>query len=110
MLAALACAAPAQAQAPAAPSRGELLYNNHCIECHTSQIHWRDGKQVRDWAGLRAKVRFWQANAGLRWDDADITDVARYLDNTIYRLTPGTQRVGRAGEGAGVRRQPAGRA
>lgn len=94
LVTALACCAAAQAQPAASPTRGELLYNNHCIECHTSQMHWRDRRQARDWPGLRAQVERWQAAAGLQWSEADITEVARHLDNTIYRFTPDTERVG----------------
>lgn len=78
----------AQAQPLASQSRGELLYNNHCIECHTLQIHWRDRKLVQDWPGLLAQVRRWQATAGLQWSDEDVKDVARHLDKTVYRLAP----------------------
>ena len=66
-------------------NRGELLYNTHCIACHTTQIHWRDGKQANDWKGIEAQVRRWQGIAGLAWSDADIAEVSRYLNSTIYK-------------------------
>ena len=83
----LAAAFPLRAQAPApAPPRGELLYQNHCVACHDTQIHWRDRKLVTDWASLVAQVGRWQSNAGLHWPDATIEEVARYLNTTIYRF------------------------
>lgn len=87
---ALGCAGTAStatttAQAQPYPARGELLYNTHCIACHTTQMHWRDNKQATDWQGLEAQVRKWQRTAGLAWSDADIADVARYLNSTIYK-------------------------
>ncbi|WP_199236551.1 cytochrome C [Ramlibacter sp. WS9] len=96
LVTALACSTAAQAQPATSPTRGELLYNNHCIECHTTQMHWRERRQARDWPSLRAQVERWQAAAGLQWSEADITEVARHLDNTIYRFTPDTERVGSA--------------
>lgn len=82
--------APPPAAAPAplqpAPTRGRLLYETHCIACHNSQMHWRDGRIVRDWAGLAGQVRRWQERANLQWSDADILEVARHLNATIYRL------------------------
>lgn len=33
----------ADARQPVMP-RGEMLYRNHCIECHNQQIHWREGR------------------------------------------------------------------
>ncbi len=84
----LSCAsAGAQVQQPSQPlsARGELLYNAHCITCHTTQMHWRDNRQAKDWTGLAFQVRRWQAAAGLGWSDADIVEVSRYLNNTIYK-------------------------
>ncbi len=68
-----------------AQSRGELLYNTHCVACHRTQIHWRDKRQVVDWPSLRAQVHLWQATELLAWDEADIERVARYLNDTYYR-------------------------
>ncbi len=79
--ASMAFAAPAQAQ-----SRGELLYTTHCIACHGTQIHWRDKRLATDWGSLLVQVRRWQANAGLGWNEDDILQVARHLNDTIYRL------------------------
>lgn len=71
--------------AASAQSRGELLYNTHCVACHNTQMHWRDKRQVVDWASLRAQVRLWQATGLLAWDETDIDLVARYLNDTYYR-------------------------
>ena len=69
-----------------AQSRGELLYTTHCISCHTTQMHWRDKRAVRDWTSLRFQVRRWQDAASLSWSDGDIQEVARYLNDTIYHF------------------------
>ena len=71
-----------------AQSRGELLYSTHCISCHTSELHWRDKKVATDWTSLRFQVRRWQGNAGLGWSEADIQEVTRYLNESIYRYAP----------------------
>ena len=68
-----------------AQSRGQLLYSTHCIACHTTEMHWRDKKAATDWPSLRFQVRRWQGNAGLGWSEADILEVARYLNESIYR-------------------------
>ena len=65
-------------------SRGRLLYDNHCIECHTEQMHWRTLGAARDWDTLRAQVRRWQGEARLQWSEDDIDAVARHLNDTIY--------------------------
>lgn len=93
----LACGALAQAQPvpSTAPSRGQLLYTTHCISCHTTDMHWRNKRQAYDWESLKTQVRRWQGNTGLQWADADITEVARYLNDTIYQFP-------QSADGAGV--------
>jgi mono/diheme cytochrome c family protein len=68
-------------------ARGELLYTTHCIACHSAEIHWRDKKIAKDLIGLNTQVRRWQGVAGLKWNDGDIEEVARYL-NTLYYHYP----------------------
>ncbi len=67
-------------------TRGELLYATHCVACHNEQMHWRDKKQVVDWASLKAQVQLWQATALLGWTDDDVQQVARHLNDTYYRF------------------------
>jgi hypothetical protein len=81
----LAATVPVAAQV-AASSRGQLLYETHCIECHNAQVHWRDQRQVRDWATLKQWVAHWQREARLDWSEADVAAVAHYLNATIYRF------------------------
>ncbi len=65
-------------------TRGELLYSKHCAACHSTQIHWRDKKAVKDWASLKAQVRRWQRIGSLSWSDDEIEQVARYLNASYY--------------------------
>lgn len=75
-----------------ARSRGDLLYDTHCVACHTRKIHWRDRKVATDWESLLSQVDRWQRNGNLGWSGEEIEDVARYLNKTIYRFPPGRQR------------------
>lgn len=75
---------PAQSAPPA--SRGELLYRNHCIACHSTSVHWRDRRLVTDFASLIAQVGRWEQNTGLGWSSEEILDVVQYLNATIYRF------------------------
>lgn len=85
-LAATAFGALVLATPAAAQSRGEMLYATHCIGCHSTQMHWRDKRAATDWAGLKAQVRRWQDANSLGWGEADILEVARHLNETIYRF------------------------
>ncbi|UOA09404.1 hypothetical protein [Methylobacter sp. S3L5C] len=64
--------------------RGAMLYENHCLECHTQQIHWRDKKMVTDWKSLITEVNRWQYISGLEWSKHDVEAVSRYLNNRYY--------------------------
>lgn len=86
IVAALGVIATAQAQTGAPSARGELLYATHCVACHTTQMHWRDGRLATDWPGLKAQVRRWAVNAGTNWSDEDIAEVARYLNGAFYKF------------------------
>lgn len=68
------------------PSRGQTLYELHCIGCHSTQMHWRDRRQATDWPSLKAQVHLWQRNGHLNWTDDDVDDVARFLNATVYRF------------------------
>jgi hypothetical protein len=107
VLAATAVLTLAHAQGTPDPTRGELLYATHCIECHNSQRHWRDKRLATDWASLKAQVAHWQAVALLNWGEADIVEVTRHLNRTIYRFAPpadlrGAQPVPYRAAGAGA--------
>jgi len=80
----IACAAGAQAHDT--PSRGQLLYTTHCLECHTTQMHWRDKRQAHDWDSLRLLVRHWQGESRLQWTEDDIDAVSLYLNDSVYRF------------------------
>ena len=82
------------AQSSPAETRGELLYSTHCVACHTTQMYWRNDRQAFDWDSLKFQVRRWQGNAGLAWNDADIAEVSRYLNDTIYKYPQINDQVG----------------
>ena len=86
-------------QVAPAQTRGGLLYSTHCVTCHTTQIHWRNDKRAFDWDSLKFQVRRWQGNAGLEWNAADITEVSRYLNETIYHYPQLNDRVGLVSSG-----------
>ena len=84
------------------PSRGELLYSTHCIACHTTQAHWRDKRLATDWKSLVHQVRRWQSNAHLGWNEDDIAEVTRYLNQLYYHFPSGEkQNLGSLQEEAG---------
>jgi mono/diheme cytochrome c family protein len=66
--------------------RGRLLYENHCVVCHTSKVHRRYPPQAIDREALRFIVEVWVDEQKLRWTEEDFADVVHYLDRVHYRM------------------------
>jgi mono/diheme cytochrome c family protein len=66
--------------------RGRLLYENHCVVCHTQKVHRRVPPLPIDLKELRQIVTAWAKGQKLGWSENDISDVVEYLDSTYYRM------------------------
>lgn len=82
----VAAAASAHGQSVAPVLRGQLLYETHCGACHDKQVHWRAKRSATDWKTLVTQVHRWQEIEKLHWSDDDVIQVARYLNDRIYRF------------------------
>ena len=69
------------------PSRGELLYSNHCLECHESSVHIRAKHHARNIDGIRNEVARWTKQLQLKWSVRDIEDVVDFLNNRYYHYS-----------------------
>ena len=65
-------------------SRGRLLYENHCVVCHTAKVHRREPPLPVDLKDLRRIVSSWAKEQNLRWSDDDVSDVVAFLSQTQY--------------------------
>lgn len=66
--------------------RGQVLYENHCMFCHETWVHKRDGRHITTQADLRQRVAAWSAHSGLEWTDEEIDDVTGYLSRHFYQI------------------------
>lgn len=67
-------------------SRGQLLYENHCTVCHDSGIHIREHRKVRSQTDIKKWVFRWSQHLKLDWSNAEINDVADFLNQQFYQL------------------------
>lgn len=86
LVASAALALPSWAQVLPDSDRGRLLYDNHCVVCHTSKVHRRIPPLPIDVKELRQIVTVWAREENLSWSEQDIADVVEYLDRTYYRM------------------------
>lgn len=77
---------PATAAAEGDTARGRMLYETHCVACHTTQAHWREKHLVKNQGDLVYQVTRWQKTAGQNWSSDEINDVAAYLNAAFYKL------------------------
>lgn len=67
-------------------SRGQLLYETHCIVCHREGLHDRKNSKVATYADLRYQVERWTKETGRPFSAAEREDLIEFLDATHYRL------------------------
>lgn len=68
------------------PPPGQLLHDTYCVFCHDSRVYTREDRLARDYREIRAQVRRWQQNVGLKWGDADIDKVSNYIASKYYKV------------------------
>ncbi len=68
------------------PDPGEMLYENHCTECHESIVHVRAQTKVARLADLEVFVRRWSDYKELEWTDKERNAVRDYLNQSFYGL------------------------
>ena len=79
---------PETIHTPVTTDRGQLLYENHCTQCHDSVDHLRQRKKVRTINDIRQWVLRWSKNIELDWENNDIDVVTDYINRRYYNFTP----------------------
>lgn len=72
------------AELPSA-DRGRLLYENHCVTCHSGKVHRRLTLVPIARSELRLIISAWAKSERLGWTEAEIADVVEFLDSSYYR-------------------------
>lgn len=71
---------------PSAPSRGQMLYENHCMSCHESVVLIRSDHRTQSLTELRGTVSNWVNYLHLHWGREEVEEVVTYLNNHYYRF------------------------
>jgi mono/diheme cytochrome c family protein len=70
------------------PNRGQLLYDNHCLECHVTEVHFREKRKVQNREELLEAIVRWVDELKLEWTADEIADVFEYLNLKYYQFPP----------------------
>jgi cytochrome c1 len=65
-------------------SRGQLLYENHCLSCHESMVHIRQRSKAATFEDVQYWVGRWSQELDLGWASEEIEAVAEYLNGEFY--------------------------
>jgi mono/diheme cytochrome c family protein len=68
------------------PQRGRLLYDTHCVACHSEKLHQRDKSVVKSMAELRDMVARWARQTKHAFTLDELEDVVLHLNQSHYRL------------------------
>jgi cytochrome c5 len=85
---------PVKAKPPAATpvitdppmERDQMLYENHCTACHSSQAYIRQQRKARSLADIRRWVQRWSTELKLDWGATDVELVSQYLNRNFYHF------------------------
>lgn len=70
----------------AVKSRGQMLYENHCLRCHAEGVHLRATSKVHNLDDLAHAVKKWAGLQRLNWQQDDLRDVADYMNHKYYKF------------------------
>ena len=68
------------------PSRGQMLYENHCMACHESVVFIRDKRRIQTPEALRGKVLHWASYLQLHWSKEEVEEVVSHLNSQYYKF------------------------
>ena len=67
------------------PTRGQLLYENHCMGCHESVVYIRTRRLIKSLPELRAETGRWATYTNLPWGKEELEDVVEFLNSRFYK-------------------------
>lgn len=65
---------------------GKKLYAAHCTTCHDTKIHTRPNRIIHTYGDLVNRVKFCDVQSKAGFSDAQIHDVAEYLNANFYKF------------------------
>ncbi len=68
-------------------SYGQMLYENHCLGCHESQLYIRSNRQIKSLSELTAMVSVRANNQVLNWGEEEIIAVTLFLNQSYYHFS-----------------------
>lgn len=65
---------------------GKKLADDHCYQCHGTELYTRGDRRITSLQKLHAQVRRCELSLGLKWFEEDIDNVTAYLNKEFYKF------------------------
>lgn len=65
---------------------GKALTDEHCYQCHGTEVYTRADRKVESLDALGRQVKRCELALGLKWFDEEIENVATYLNQDYYKF------------------------
>ncbi len=85
-LAAATGAARAEMELFGNAARGEKLHAKHCTTCHDTRLYTRPDRRVKSREGLMAQLDICNSNLNTRFNNEQVDDIVKYLNDQYYKL------------------------
>ncbi|MFC1665613.1 c-type cytochrome, partial [Pseudomonadota bacterium] len=69
---------------PGDVQRGKSLYENHCMECHTSVVHVREDHKAKSINEIQQFIIRWVNYKKIPWTMEEVQDVLAYINEQYY--------------------------
>jgi mono/diheme cytochrome c family protein len=68
------------------PQEAKALVDQHCYQCHGTELYTRPDRKVQSLEGLQRQVKRCELALGLKWFDEEIAAVTDYLNTEYYKF------------------------
>jgi cytochrome c553 len=86
VLSCLAQGVQADAMLPGDTTKGKQLHEAGCISCHGSEVYTRKNRRVKSVEGLIGQVHNCNNNLSRSYNDAQLNDLTKFLNETYYKF------------------------
>ena len=86
ILSCLALEVQADAMQPGDVAKGKQLHDAGCISCHGSDVYTRKNRRIKSIEGLIGQVNNCNKNLSRSYDNAQLNDLTKYLNETYYKF------------------------
>ncbi len=76
----------AEAMLPGDTAKGKQLHDSGCVSCHGSEVYTRKDRRIKSIEGLIGQVHNCNNNLARSYDDAQLNNLTKYLNETYYKF------------------------